>query len=182
MPLPPFIEQDGDPQVPPPYKFPGVSIRSFRLEADLDALTTLCDKLLNGVGTLAQRGFEYRPILPFVDLEVLTYPRMESEVPKHRDKGFTSQHELYFRLLVAKIEQIIGIPVPTEIAVFIPYIFVDNNWSVVAGREVIGYPKVRASFELPNANPYPMTILTDVFGNIEIIKQNDNYFILKANK
>ena len=162
MPLPPFIERDSDPQIPPPYSFPNVSIRSFRLAADLGKLQALCDKLLN-IGTLAERGFEYRPILPFVDLEVLTYPRMESEVSRYRQKGYTSQHELYFRLLVARIEQVFGIPVPTEVAVFIPYIFVDNNWSVVAGREVIGYPKVRASFEISSSNPYPMTISTDVF-------------------
>lgn len=163
MPLPPFIERDGDPQIPPPYWFPDVSIRSFRLFADLGKLQALCDTLLNDVGTLAQRGFEYRPILPFVDLEVLTYPRMESGVARYRQKGYTAQREMYFRLLVAKIKQVFGVPVPTEIAVFIPYIFVDNNWSVITGREVVGYPKAHASFEMSSSKPYPMTIRTDVF-------------------
>ena len=175
MPLPPFIERDGDPQIPPPYWFPGVTIRSFRLTATLVALQALCDRLLN-IGTLAQRGFEYLAFLPFVDLEVLTYPRMESEVPHHRLKGFTAQREAYFRLFVAKFEAIGLGWFPTEIAVFIPFIFVDNNWSVIAGREVVGYPKVQAKIEIPppkgfplfpmlfgKPRPYPMTMSTDVF-------------------
>ena len=30
-----FIQRDDDPEIPPPYKFPGITIMSFRLQADL---------------------------------------------------------------------------------------------------------------------------------------------------
>ena len=71
-----YVNQIGDTQNPPPYTFPDVSINSFRLEVDLDALTRLCDEILN-IGDPNDRGFEFRPVFPFVDLEVLHYPKME---------------------------------------------------------------------------------------------------------
>lgn len=162
MHLPPFIEMDGDPQFPPPYVFQNVVIRSFRLSADLEVLTALCDKLLN-IGTFQERGFEYRPILPFVDLEVLTYPFMKSRVSRFYNMGYTNQNEVYFRLLLGKFENVLGFLAPTGVAVFMPYIFVDNAWSLISGREVIGYPKALASFNLANPGPYPMSMTTDVF-------------------
>ena len=48
-----------------------------------------------------------------------------------------------------------------------PYIFVDNAWSVISGREVIGYPKVYATFDLANPGPYPIDMTTDVFENYD---------------
>ena len=162
-----FIEQHGDPQIPPPYSFPNVTIYSFRLTANMDALKELCNARLN-IGTREQRGFEYRPILRIVDFEVLHYPRMISENPRF-NWGWTTQYECYFRLLVGRYDLRAGIWVPAEAAVFIPYIFVDNAWSVVSGREVVGFPKVMASFSLPNSETaktgrlYPMRVVTDVF-------------------
>jgi hypothetical protein len=156
-----FIQQAGDPQIPPPYVFKDVSIKSFRLPADGRALVALCDRMLN-IGDDKARGFSYRPMLPFVDLEVLTYGRMESQAKGFDMLGHSKQHELLFRLLVVKWEEVLGIGLPTEIAIFVPYIFVDNTWSVTTGREVIGYPKLLASFELPSTDPYPISVSTDV--------------------
>lgn len=162
-----FVEQHGDPQIPPPYSFPNVTIYSFRLEAGMDALTQFCNKRLN-IGARNQRGFEYRPILRFVDIEVLHYPRMMSENQRF-NWGWSTQRECYFRLFVGRYDFAGGVWVPAEAAVFIPYIFVDNAWSVVSGREVVGFPKVMASISMPNSENaqtgrfYPMRIITDVF-------------------
>lgn len=156
-----FIERDGDPQLPPPYEFRTASIRSFRLAADLGKLQVLCDQQLN-IGTLQERGFEYRALFPFVDLEVVDYPVMECANPPYAAMGYTSQHELYFRFWVLKYETIGNflLPVP-DLAMFFPYMFVDNPWSVISGREVVGFPKVGAQITL--GNPYPLEASTDVF-------------------
>jgi hypothetical protein len=162
-----FIEQHGDPQIPPPYSFPKVTIYSFRLTANMGALTELCNARLN-IGKGEKRGFEYRPILPFVDLEVLHYPRMLSANPRF-NWGWSTQSECYFRLLVGRYDHAADGPLPAEAAVFIPYIFVDNAWSVISGREVVGFPKVMASITTPNSEMieagrlYPIRVMTDVF-------------------
>jgi hypothetical protein len=165
--MPHFIEQHGDPQIPPPYNFPNVTIHSFRLMATLGALTELCNARLN-IGKGEKRGFEYRPILPFVDLEVLHYSRMVSANPRF-NWGWLTQRECYFRLLVGRYDHTADGPLPAEAVVFIPYIFVDNAWSVISGREVVGFPKVMASIGTPNSEtveegrPYPIRVVTDVF-------------------
>jgi hypothetical protein len=155
-----FVEQGGDPEIPPPYRFPGVSITSFRLKADLTILQALCDRFLN-IGTLAARGFEFRAIIPYVDMEILYYPRMEAPCS---GKGYTSQREIYFRLFALKYQIVGDLLIPTtELACFFPFIFVDNSWSMLAGREVIGFPKTLAAFDLPKSGPYPINVKTQVF-------------------
>jgi len=51
-----FIQRTDNPEIPPPYLFPGVTIMSFRLPAKLTKLQDLCDELLN-IGSLAERRF-----------------------------------------------------------------------------------------------------------------------------
>jgi len=158
----PLIVQDGDPQMPPPYSFPGVSIRNFPLSADPEKLQQLCDNRLNTIlGTPGERKCEYRIDKDdsFVDLNVLTYPRMYSN--ELENIGYISQHELYFGLSVYK-HMLQGSEVPPERTIFVPYIFVDNVWSLISGREVMGYPKLRASFQPLPSEAYPIIVSTDV--------------------
>ena len=148
-----YVDQIGDAQFPPPYSFPGVQVLSFRLAADLGALTTLCDEILN-VGSLSDRGFEYRPIFSFVDLEILYYPVMGFGL--FPTLAFTSQHECYVRIFVMKYISLGGLLVPDgELAIFCPFLVVDNPWSAFAGRDVLGYPKLVGTFDpFTPQNPY----------------------------
>src|SRR5438477_13086624 len=97
-----FIQRDDNPEIPPPYKFPGITIMSFRLPATLTNLQGLCDELLN-IGSLEDRGFEYRAFTDFVDMEIVTYPKMTFNEKPYSDWGYTSQQELYFRFFVWKL-------------------------------------------------------------------------------
>jgi hypothetical protein len=157
-----YILLDSDPEVPPPYVFPGVTVRSFRLAADPIQLQVLCDNYLN-IGSLSDRRLEYLAIAPFVDLEFVVYPEMRYGDPPYSGWGFTTQQELYFKFFVAKlvlVDDLFLLPAP-EIICFFPYIFVDNAWSCFAGREVIGFPKLLAEFQVPAAGvPYPIEART----------------------
>ena len=122
-----YRSQIGEAQNPPPYQFPKVKINSFRLSADLDQLTDLFNDILN-VGDLEDRGFEFRPIFPFVDLEILHYPRMEYAL--FPPAGFISQNECYVRVFVMKYIAFGNTFVPDgEIAVFCPMLIVSNPLS-----------------------------------------------------
>src|SRR5271167_2671583 len=148
-----YVNQIGDAQFPPPYSFPGVKVLSFRLAADLGALTALCDNILN-IGDIFDRGFEYRPIIPYVDLEILYYPQMEYAF--FPGLAFTSQKECYVRFFVMKYIAFGGFLIPDgEVAMFCPILIVDNPWSAFAGRDVLGYPKLLGSFAtFTPSNPY----------------------------
>jgi hypothetical protein len=156
-----FIPRADNPEIPPPYEFPGITMLSFRLPAVMANLQNLCDQWLN-IGTLAQRGFEYRACFDFVDLEIVTYPRMTFAESPYSTWGYATQHELYFRFFVWKLQYACGLLLPTEMPeLFFPYIFVDNSWSMITGRNVIGFPKVMAQFNrtpIPMPNPFPITM------------------------
>src|SRR5262249_13333081 len=60
------------------------------------------------------------------------------------EDDFTSQHELAVRVVVGRVDDDTaqaGSP-----AIFVPSIFVDNPWSKVVGRELLGYDKHLAHF------------------------------------
>jgi hypothetical protein len=156
-----FIQRDDNPEVPPPYKFPGITIMSFRLPAILSNLQVLCDELLN-IGSLADRGFEYRAFTDFVDMEIVTYPKMMFDEKPYSDWGYTSQQELYFRFYVWKFNVFGGLLFPEPLPeLFFPFIYVDNSWSMISGRNVIGFPKVMAQFfptPVLGANPFKIKV------------------------
>ena len=146
-----FIQLVDDPEIPPPYKFPGVTIMSFQLPAKLANLQKLCNRLLN-IGSLADRGFEYRAFTDFVDMEIVTYPKMIFDQLPYSQWGYATQQELYFRFYVWRFNLFGGLLFPELFPqLYFPFIYVDNSWSMISGRNVIGYPKVMAQF-----NPTPM--------------------------
>ena len=142
-----FIQRNDNPEIPPPYKFPGVTIMSFQLPAKLANLQDLCDQMLN-IGSLSDRGFEYRAFTDFVDMEIVTYPKMMFDEPPFSNWGFARQQEIYFRFYVWKFNLFGGLLFPELFPeFFFPFMFVDNPWSMTSGRNVIGFPKVMAKFE-----------------------------------
>src|SRR5512139_2057732 len=88
-----FIVRADNPEVPPPYEFPGITIMSFRLPATLANLQSLCDQLLN-IGSVDQRHFVYRAVASFVDMEIVTYPKMVFAQAPYKDWGFATQQEI----------------------------------------------------------------------------------------
>src|ERR1700735_1749514 len=154
-----YVRLDGDPSAPPPYSFPNVTVRSFMLNANWQKLQDLCDQALNLVA-FEQCGFEYTAMCPFVFAAVLSYPRMLDESTQFIGHGFDSQNETLVGFPVAKwIPMFPGVPgfesirMLEEISIFLPYIFVDSVWSMIAGRDVIGLPKLIGSYV-----PTPATV------------------------
>ena len=156
-----YRSQIGEVQNPPPFQFPNVGINSFRLSADIDKLSALCDEILN-VGDLEDRGFEFRPIFPFVDLEILHYPKMEYGL--FPPAGFISQNECYVRIFVMKYIALGDTFLPDgEVSVFCPLLIVSNAWSAFAGRDVLGFPKLLGSFDPFSPTSPFTTVSTEVF-------------------
>ena len=143
----PFVnERPGDPQVPPPYRFRSVTISGYRLQANSGRLHKLCDEYLNH--PFPDRPYKYVPATRSVFIEHLHYGAMSSLDPppgvSSNDKE--TQRELVLRVLVARVDED-GLPgLGTDPRVFCPFICVDSGWSLVSGREVLGYPKLRGVF------------------------------------
>ncbi len=153
--LPNYIVQSpplADPASPPPYGFPDVGIQMFQVVADGRKLQAVCDRFLNSVFKGNNSHYQIEPLMGLskgiVNIMLLRYPKMICLAPGHEDLGYSSQNELSFMIPVVLKED--GIPI--NVGFFSPFLYVDNYASLVTGREVIGFPKVRAEFGL-SADP-----------------------------
>jgi hypothetical protein len=135
-----------DPQLPPPYSFDNVQFRVFPLLADKSKLQAICDRFINDVPAPLSLPFTIKPLQSLVLLDVLDYPKMTSAYPGQSELGFSSQRESFFAIPVVKAG---SNGVPIDVGLFVPYIFVDNDWSLISGREVVGFPKVNGRIEMP---------------------------------
>jgi len=125
--------------VKPPFMFNGMSTRVFPLRANLDSLQHLCDGYLNIVPKEA--GY-FRASVPYVYLMVLDYGQIAEAVVR---VGWFAQLEVFFSVPVEWYKLVNGRWVFHDWAVFTPYVFVNDTFSVPLGRTVYGFPKVLAT-------------------------------------
>lgn len=138
--LPRFVvalPQDSLLQSSPPFDFPNVSMRVFPIRADMTRVQSVVDGWLNSM-VPPEVGY-FRVFTPFVALVALNYGRA-AVIPSNL--GWSSQHEVTFSIPLQwyKLGER-GFELH-DFAVLSPYIFVDNELSVPAGREVFGWQKV----------------------------------------
>lgn len=126
--------------------FSGVTVRVFPLRANPSTLQDFIDRSLNYEFT---RGINYfRSASSYVYLQVLSYEKLS---PRREQMGYISQNEVLFsiplywfkrnphgqskyngeRYELLKYEDVSATP----------YVFVDNQLSVLGGRELYGWPK-----------------------------------------
>ena len=148
----PFEPTIAGAQAPPPYDCTGVKAFGFPLVADAAPLQALCDEFLSIAPPSAGISFEPIQVAPntcWVTMEVLDYQFLTPTTPPWGDLGGTPQRELLFAVPVIRKQG--GLPV--DVGIFIPYIFVDNLGSALTGREVLGLPKVLATFSVDRNFP-----------------------------
>jgi len=152
--LPDFISHftHFDAQLPPPYKFDDVSARIFALAANKDRLQSLCDKRINAVAEAAGKSFLVKPVSSVVMMEILQYGKMFSRYKGAENSGYSRQNELFLAIPVALYKDASDAKndIPQSVGIFVPFLFVDNDWSLISGREIFGLQKLLGRFELPD--------------------------------
>jgi hypothetical protein len=157
---PQYIIRGGEAAFNPPYNLENTQFYGFVLEGNSEALQSLCDRYLNIPG---QDVFHYRPVSHYVLMVFDKIGKIYSTIPEGENKGFFPEHgEVMFWILTeAEPLQEGG---DKHYAWFIPYIFVDSGPAMILGREVYGFPKELAQFELPEypSNPEHFSLQTMV--------------------
>jgi hypothetical protein len=157
-----YIEGYCDQQMPPPYRFQDVTIWGFPVLADLRKVQETVDRFLGSAGDSLEvlQGAAGTPAAgaTIVYVLLLDYGKMSCIDPPESTWGYTSQKELYTGIVLVRL-------LPPEVVLFVPYIFVDNPWSMISGNMVVGYPKQQASFQMGAgpAAPYPVRVDSLVF-------------------
>lgn len=130
-------------------EFESVMMRAFPLRANLNRLTTFCNRYLHCNSEVPQEIAHFEPAAPYVLMMIINYGRMADTVS---NMGWVAQNEILFGVpLLGRWNEdgkIVKGP-----AVVTPFIFVDNEWSMATGREVYGWPKMPVWLE-PGLNPW----------------------------
>ena len=138
-----YIVRPGDEEMPLPYAFTSLTVRSFPLEADVTKIQAMCDRYLN---IAPPETLEYRPLGGLVFMQVATYKSLSSGSDP---EGFFSENEISFNVLLARGRRVNGVWQASDLAFYFPYIYVDNPWAIATGREVFGYPKAWSRLDIP---------------------------------
>ncbi len=140
MALPPYNNARGAAVLTgvPPFDFDGVVMRVFPLKANVHTLGRFCNQYLN---LMPPEIAVFKPAIPFVFLAAINYGKM---TPEATNLGWVAQNEVAFNVLLNWYRRENGRLVFQDWASVSPFIFVDDESSLMTGREVYGWPKTRA--------------------------------------
>jgi len=137
-----YIERGGELVLRGPFAQNGTRLYAFLLPADSERLGRLCDRYLN-IGET-----RYRPLGPFVALVGADIAQIRSLHPEDAKKGVMPEKDVAFWVPVVAGSDASGVFVPSHVAWFLPYIFVDNPAAMATGREIYGFPKLSGRISL----------------------------------
>jgi hypothetical protein len=123
--------------------FHRVTFNVFPLKADMASLRDFCDSYLNFVDDASRPPFYFKPALPFVILQLLHYPYMADRT---HNAFVISQSEVAFAIWLECYAIEAGKLVFKKLALCTPFIYLDNQLSILTGRDVFGYPKAQLRF------------------------------------
>lgn len=121
----------------PPFQFTGMTSRVFPLLADQWRLKLFVDQFLN---VMPREIGYFEPAAGMVLLQALNYGKMSVETA---NLGWVAQNEVFFAVPLRWYRMVDGKPQFQNWALVTPFIYVDSATSLVTGRMVFGWPKVR---------------------------------------
>ena len=152
----------------PPFYFENMTVRMFPLRARLATLQNFVDRYLNIIPAEIGR---YRVVVPYAYLMMIDYGKLAAQT---KNVGWVAQREVMFIIPLARYRVIDGRWVFTDWALATPFIFVDDYFALVLGRQVYGWPKLlcqmtptlSAWMRDPRAPIRAATLSTPVFSEI----------------
>lgn len=135
----PYITRDGDLPLLQPVILGDVELHGYIVGTSLDRLKALL------ASTFDRTGITCTPLLPAVLVTSVLAREIRSSV--RPDDGYMRESELGFWIPV-RMSWRDG----TSLALYLPYLFVDNPAALLAGREIYGFNKILGQFDfrLPN--------------------------------
>lgn len=146
MQKPNYAPLHGDFVTEAPFLEKGVTFYNFIVEGNRNYLQLICDSWFN---TPSNGEVHIQPLLDDVIMTFADYESAGSIVTPYVKWGTAPYKELIFSFFVVSLDKTLGIWVAERIYAFVPYIFVDNEFAMKIGNEVLGMPKAMARFKLP---------------------------------
>jgi hypothetical protein len=146
-----FIRYGGNYIPRQPYDMQSVTAFGFAANGDQKKMQALCDRTLNFRGEAPY----YKVISPTVLFSFMRMNTLRSIDPEDSQKGSYSETEFSMTLLLAAGAHVAGVFVPERILWHAPYLWLDSNAALIAGREIYGYAKQFGTVAMPRAERDP---------------------------
>jgi hypothetical protein len=142
-----YIEYGGQIVMPPPFKLLGCMMYGFFFDGEKSKLQSVLDNRLNFASEQTKR--KYTVLTNDVLATFATTPKAVSLDPIGSQLGYTIEDELVLWIVALESIKVRNTWKPNRIVYYIPYIFVNNILTTVAGREIYGIPKTMGTFVIP---------------------------------
>jgi hypothetical protein len=139
-PLPKYIDYGPRLTFPGPFLASGGRFLCLVLRGEHEKLEKLCKRVLSEP---AQGRCEYTPLTPYVVMMIGSWTRLSSLGPGLVGVGNVPETSLTFWLPVLARDA----DGSSRVCLFAPYLFVDNEASLLIGREDFGYAKALGQFD-----------------------------------
>jgi len=148
-PFPRYLDLGGQIVHPQPIAVEGMRLFGFLFEsprptgpgAPVNRLQSLCNQALN---THPDRRYDYHAISSHFLLTFSDSRKLSSA----DGIGYVSELCATFWVVTLAVRRA-PLPLPERLALYIPYIFVDNQYSLIGAREVYGLRKSLGEFRIP---------------------------------
>lgn len=138
----PYIDRGGDIVFSQPFAANGVNFYGFILSADEQKLQAYCDQSFNQP---SGGQVNLRPVGPFVMLVFCDLQELKATDEPFSHYGAFREGECAVWLLTVDA-------VRQRLFWAFPYIWVDNEYAMAMGRELYGFPKGMAQFQMPETH------------------------------
>lgn len=148
-----YLDYGGLATIPPPLACSDVTLYGYVLRADVQLLQALCDRIFTAP---SMGSVTVTPVSGHVLLMCGSIGRIVAQSGVFSQIGCLSEHQasLWLPVLLQQSTP----PAPASLACFIPYMWVDNPISLIAGRELFGYAKTWGSIALPESGTSLITV------------------------
>lgn len=150
---PAFVERPGEPCHQPPFACDETQLYGFYVEGNRETIQSkLVEPVLNAP-TGGKTNFQ-----TFTDFVMVTYSitgRGTSTEPPDSEMGYVPEYCWTVWVPVIDVKTELGIHVARKLMMYPAFITVDNAWSLVAGREVYGFPKNCGPLDIPQKGEDP---------------------------
>jgi hypothetical protein len=169
--VPKYIEYPNEIQIPVPGDADQTIMYCFPLEGTYQNMLDLCNQRLN-FSPLAER-LRYYPLTTSMMMVMSFIKKGYTTDPKYTKYGYVAETGVQFFMPLAECTlNDRGQWVAQRMVCYIPYILIDNPFSLVTGREQMGFAKSMAQFEFPSSPDTADKFKVSAYGFTKFDKAN----------
>ncbi len=145
-----YVDRDNETVYRPPYEQADTFLTSWIIPSPKAAQQAILDAHLNTCS--GGQPFEYRAVISQIMLVFANITKVSSLDPRDSQRGWVPEVDICTWILCGAYKMVNGQRQLDHLIWYVPYIWVDNAYTMATGREAFGYPKALGFAQLPQ-NP-----------------------------